>query len=179
MRKGLVVLTIFACSSAALAGLAPVVEGEAVDGNSWAQAWYQDASATSPYDMIVFTMESAGDTFKTPTAVKNISRGWSQIYSSPLKAAIAGPALSSGRIDLKTVFEGSKSDGALTFNWYTFTPGQATATGGWECHWTGSRWVVSDLDGALPDRSIVPVPGAALLGVFGLGLVARMKRRVA
>ena len=167
------IITIFAVTILALAA-APAVanmtfEGSG-DGDSW---WIQVNAGLPPFDLVAAQIASAGDVFESPDA-RNFSKpGWGMVLDGPTLASFAGPSTNS--LSWRMYFA-NDADKNVTIDWALFN-GQTRV-------WT-SRYIITNgaLSGYepmsqywLPTREQVPVPGAVMLGMLGLG-AAGMKLR--
>ncbi len=102
---------------------------------------------------------------------------WQEVFNDGIIMSISGPAgdkqpgdfvdfdiFSDGNLEVGTFFDIAGFAGTTHFGSAKFT-------------WNGSAWNVGGSSWSPLHADVVPAPGAALLGVLGLGLVGWVKRR--
>lgn len=167
-------LTILLAANAALADLMAI--GDPVEGGSWSQGFIE--SGVGSFDLVAVQMFSAGDSFETPTHSAFTVGSWSTIYEAPggfpTLASATGPATTSLTWNIQ--FEGTSSN-PLIFDFVAF--GGETLRESARATWSGSGW--SFVGGPwTPTRAeVVPIPGAVLLGILGLGAAGLKLRKFA
>ena len=167
---GLVVLGLAALP--ATAGIAPL--GDPLPHGSWAQTFRE--SGVGPFDHFQMLMVGP-DLWETPTGIESFSAGgWAQTYNDGHLLVADGPAVSDMTFNL--IFDGAKSEPFLAY-FQAYSGGALVDDA--TVQWTGSSWKI-----AVPSAwgetncldGVIPLPGAALLGAFGLGMVSWVKRRL-
>ena len=145
--------------------------GDVEVGNSW--SFGVSASGIGLYDLVAAKIASAGDTYESPDARNFSQPGWAMVIDDPTLASFSGPATSNMSWRMYLMNDLDKN---VTIDWALFN-GQTRV-------WT-SRYIITNgaLSGYepmsqywLPTREQVPVPGAVMLGMLGLG-AAGMKLR--
>jgi len=157
-------------------------DGDPVEGNTWSQAFYE--SDVSNYDLVAVQMVSGGDTFESPTHYSFNRVGWSLLWENdptyPTLASASGPTTSNMTWSIR--FAGLSSN-PLTFDYAVFS-GETllnSARAVWSPGWTS----IANYPGGVnapwqPTRGeVVPVPGAILLGILGLGAAGWKLRKFA
>lgn len=150
--------------------------GDPFDGNSWGQRFQE--SGVGQFDFLAVQMNSSGDAFEAPVFRNFSAGGWSSVFNSSTLATASGTSLTSLEFDL--IFAGANTN-SLEFTFVAFRGNTLLESA--RASWNGSGWSVTA--GAwTPSRQslenlVVPVPGAALLGVLGLGIAGWVKRRMA
>lgn len=181
-RYALVAMMLFG-ASAALAGFQAI--GDPQEGGSWYQGFKEDGWYSGVhwnFDTMVIEMVSAGDRFENNAQRSAISgfsggAGWSMIYANDAvypTIAVAAGGDAPGLFYTTVQFEGPTSN-PLMFNVFIFS--DSVFGGGTLCTWSGSAWSFVQSNEAPMLSEFIPAPGAALLGVIGIGLVGRVKRR--
>jgi hypothetical protein len=166
MRK-LIFITVICAFITAPASANLVGVGSPVEGNSWSQAFQE--TGVGNFDLVAVQMVSAGDTFETLTHSGFNRAGWSTVYEDdptyPTLATATGPANSNMTWNIK--FAGNKSN-PLVFDFVAFYGDTLLESA--HASWSGSGWSIT-LGNWNPTRDelLVPVPGAVLLGLLGLG----------
>ena len=151
-------------------------DGDPVEGNSWSQGFNE--SGVGLFDLVAVKMVSpAPDSFQSLTH-RNLPSGWSVVYETPggaypTLATATGPARTN--MTWTIVFAGSSSN-PLAFDFVAFNGNTLleSAHAVWGPGWriTAGNWN--------PTRAeLVPVPGAVLLGILGLGAVGVKLRKYA
>ena len=149
--------------------------GDVLEGNSWS---FSVAAGGPTYDLVAAKIASAGDTYESPAAGNFSNAGWDMVIDNPTLASFSGPTTNS--MTWRMYFA-DESDKDVTIDWALFNGETRT--------WT-SRYTITngDLNGGyepssqywLPTRAeVVPVPGAVLLGMLGLGIVGMKLRKYA
>ena len=154
------------------------------DGPYAGSSWYYShvsASGVGLYDTVAVRIASGSDSFESP-AIRNISNpGWSIVLDGPDLASFAGPDVSNMSWDLW--FAGDLPMASpLELDWALFNNRQLTAWTHWHVGTDGrlQQWWLNPSDGWQPEySSVVPIPGAALLGILGLGIAGWKLRKYA
>jgi hypothetical protein len=150
------------------------------DGPYLTNSWYSNVSASGvgPYDTVAVRIASGSDVFESP-AIRNISNpAWSMVLDGPTLASFAGPDVSN--MSWRLYFAGDLPMATpLELDWALFNDKQLTAWTHWLVGTDGvlQQWWLNPSNGWQPEySSVVPVPGAVLLGLLGLS-VAGVKLR--
>jgi len=157
------------------------------DGPYLANSWYANvgASGIGAFDTVAVRITPplpGPDTFESP-AIQNISNpNWSMLVDEDHLASFTGPSV--GSLNWQLYFDGAlPSSGPFGLDWAFFNSGQLTAWTHWNMGIAGTytSWFLRPVDGWQPDHSsVVPVPGALLLGLLGLGVAgARLRKKSA
>lgn len=147
-----------------------VAEGDPIEGGSWTQ-WFQE-SGVGQFDFMAVRMTSA-DCFESPT-MSSLASGWVNTDATAKRAYAEGPAVTNMTFPIH--FAGDRTD-PLEFEFFAFNG--ETLVEAANAAWSGSSWNIT-LSSATPTRgdlTMVPLPGAALLGLIGLTAIAALKRR--
>ena len=172
MKKTFFILSLLITFSVASADLVPI--GDPIEGDSWAQAFNE--SGVGYFDFVAVLMVSDGDTFESFTHTNFNRSGWSTKYENPSDYPVVATAtgLKTNNLTWTIHFAGSKSD-PLAFNFVAFE-GNTLKEAAY-AEWTGSKWNISLIpDWDIP-RAEIPLPGAAILGILGLGAAGLKLRR--
>jgi len=161
----------------ASAGLVPV--GDPVQTNSWEQRFNEAGAGT--FDLLAVQIATRDTTLASPAQKDFSDEQWILDMDEPTVASAVGPATDD--MEWNVHFTGECTD-SVVLDYVCFDGEEIVNAARGE--WDGSEWSVTnypDGEGAVwqPDRSAVvhcPVPGAVLLGALGLGLVARVTRRL-
>lgn len=186
MRRYSVVLSAMALLAVApIAARADMVEntfdgftmgyGDVVEGNSW--SFVVTASGFN-YNLVAAKIASPGDILESPDA-RNFSRaGWGLVTDDPTLVAFSGPTTNSMNWQMYFVNEADKN---VTIDWALFN--------GQNHVWTSRYTIVNGVLNPsgyeprstywLPTAEQVPVPGAVLLGIVGLGAAGIRLRKQA
>ena len=174
------VFVVLLCSFAAGPAMADLTM--TYDGPYAANSWYYShvsASGVGLYDTVAVQIASGSDVFESP-AIRNISNpAWSMMLDGPTLASFAGPAVTNMSWDLW--FAGDLPMASpLELDWALFHNQQLTAWTHWHVGTDGrlQQWWLNPSDGWQPEySSVVPVPGAVLLGMLGLSVAAVKLRK--
>jgi hypothetical protein len=148
--------------------------GDVEVGNSW--SFGVSASGIGPYDLVAAKIASAGDIYESPDARNFSQAGWAMVIDDPTLGSFSGPATSS--MSWRMYFT-NDADKDVTLDWALFN-GQTRV---WTSRFTITNGTLTGFEGSsqywLPTREQVPVPGAVLLGMLGLGAAGLKLRRFA
>jgi len=185
MMRKIIFITIM-CAFVAIPAMAEMTlpaEPPTMTGPYLGGSWWINATAPGPYDLYAVRISppSVGvDTFESP-ALRNVSNGsWSMVLDGPSLASMAGPPDS---LTWSVYFAGATPPPLLEID-HVFFLGETRLYG---THWvlvngsiynSGGSWRFSD-DWSPTRAEVVPVPGAVLLGILGLGAAGWKLRRFA
>ncbi|MHC4166735.1 MAG: hypothetical protein ACYSWQ_07245 [Planctomycetota bacterium] len=185
-----IVLVLLACGSVS-ADLVAVGAPQA--GNSWTQdftvsdSWVFDWTAWNHFDALSInttaTLLNPATTIGSMTVGAHASHDvWAtakNVQSVPFSLHFGGAVTDPLAFDL-TVYDWGKKWRGKKGGWVRgyYASGSATAS------WDGASWSIVDTSALLypngdPQIDSVPVPGAVLLGVIGLGVVGMKLRKCA
>jgi len=168
--------------------------GEPIEGGSWHQAFQADTYFRTDFDQITGVMDAAGPGFESPGFSFEPETGWAtEDFSTPDVTVATGPTTSS--VDWIANFEGDAATSpsfGIDFFLTSDVDGDSILVGRGRAFWTGGmdgEWLFSGdtraswrfvsewmIDAVAVSQ--VPLPGAQLLGLFGMGLVGLVRRRM-
>jgi hypothetical protein len=151
--------------------------GDVLEGNSWS---LKVVASGITYDLAAGKIASLGDTYESPAARNFSNAGWDMVIDKATLGSWSGPTTSS--MSWRMYFA-NDLDKDVTIDWALFNGETRT----WTSRYTISGGVLPMPQGYeprsqywLPTRAeVVPVPGAVLLGIIGLGAVGVKLRRYA
>lgn len=157
-----------------------VFVGDPVPEGSWSSAGY--TAGIGSFDLEAAKMVSPGDAFESPWAngFRNASdvpiAGWGVVLHDPTLMSWAGPSVTYLEKDMH--FAGALTD-PLTFDFVVFSGDTLIYDA--RASWSGSSWAVEkNKHYWTPTRAeVVPIPGAVLLGMLGLGAAGIKLRKYA
>jgi len=182
-------LIVLVGAHAVFADLVPV--GDPIEGNSWSQQFCEDAGQ---YDMICLKMISEGDSFEHSGARAALSAfdnaGWGLLFENdstyPTVASASGPLAGdcpAGILHFTILFEDpNPKSNHFTFEFASYKAGVLNNAA--TCSWAGG-WGITNHGGSPPESfsltqcECIPVPGAVLIGLLGLGTAGVKLRKFA
>ena len=177
-------IVIVAICSGAWADFYP--SGGSVPGESWGQGFVYDGSTVGSINLVTVQAASGGP-FELPVFRELLPRdslggqNWHIAWETPGAASAIGDPVEI--LNFELWFEPEPVE-PLTIQFAAFgSDGGMSAQEAFQATWDGALWSIgsSGWDITRPEAmgGHVPTPGAAVLGLIGLGLVGWVKRRVA
>uniref|UniRef100_A0A7V4G9L0 Uncharacterized protein n=1 Tax=Desulfobacca acetoxidans TaxID=60893 RepID=A0A7V4G9L0_9BACT len=161
-----------------------IAEGDAVEGNSWSQAFTEGGTRIS-FDRMVFEITSGPAVFESPgfsssdtNSDTNSDTDWNATLSNENKKIEAVASRDTTFAQFTLHFTGNKTDATvsnpLIFVFHAYPSGQTDPVDYCTATWDGTSWSFSQVD-----LVAVPLPGAlVLLGVGLMRLAAHRRRRL-
>lgn len=157
-------------------------------GDSWYSRMYESGYSGTAYNLIGLKMLTPGASFEaSPPPFRPEGGDWSNVVLADSEgstlAAFSGPT-TTGATSVFQIWYNGPPPTSLQYEYVAFAP-NGTILGdfiitaghpGGDGNWSYEKYAGSM---QLSDFAAVPVPGAALLGVIGIGIVGWVKRRFA